>query len=105
MGYSMKRSTIQRKHFIKKQSERGRSYQDELDELRPALAARSGGRCEGQLARCIGGPGQPHHKLRRSQGGKNTMANLIMCCPPCHEWIHAHPSEAYELGLLTRSGR
>ena len=30
----------------------------------------------------------PHHKIFRSQGGSDTMENLITACPACHYRIH-----------------
>lgn len=50
------------------------------------------------------GPIDPHHVLRRSQGGPDTSENLISVCRAHHDWIHQHPARSYELGLLKRSG-
>lgn len=44
-----------------------------------------------------------HHRLRRSQGGTDDAANTLDLCRACHRWIHDHPADAYELGLLARS--
>ena len=41
-----------------------------------------------------------HHRKMRSQGGPHTEANLMATCPPCHAFIHAHPEQAREAGLL-----
>lgn len=46
----------------------------------------------------------PHHLLRRSQGGSDAASNLVILCRSCHDWVHAHPSLAIERGLLRRSG-
>lgn len=46
----------------------------------------------------------PHHVLRRSQGGLDTPENLILLCRSCHDWVHAHPALSVERGLLRRSG-
>jgi 5-methylcytosine-specific restriction endonuclease McrA len=84
------------------------SYEEELDALRPALMARCHEWCETEMWVHSGpwrGRLEPHHKLRRSQGGQNTMENVIMVCRPCHQWIHAHPCQAYELGLLVMRGK
>lgn len=53
--------------------------------------------------RCFG-PIDPHHVLRRSQGGPDTVENLIAVCRAHHDWIHGHPARAYSLNLLRRSG-
>jgi hypothetical protein len=50
------------------------------------------------------GPVDPHHVLRRSQGGPDTVDNLIAVCRAHHDWIHQHPARSYDLGLLRRSG-
>jgi hypothetical protein len=91
---------LARKTRLKPRSENGQSYLDELNAVRPVLRARSGGRCEAQLSGCLGTPTVPHHRKRRSQGGKNNLANLIDICAPCHAWVHNHPAEAMEHGLL-----
>lgn len=47
-----------------------------------------------------------HHRLMLSQGGPDTIENVVTLCGPnplgCHGWVHAHPADAYELGLLIR---
>lgn len=53
-------------------------------------------RCYGRI--------DPHHVLPRSRGGKDTLDDLISLCRAHHEWVHDHPAESYELGLLRRSG-
>lgn len=30
-----------------------------------------------------------HHKIPRSQGGKNTIANAVVLCPNCHRIVHS----------------
>lgn len=50
------------------------------------------------------GPIDPHHVLRRSQGGPDTVENLIAVCRSHHDWIHQHPAKSYALGFLRRSG-
>lgn len=53
--------------------------------------------------RCFGRI-DPHHILPRSRGGKDTLDDLASLCRAHHEWVHAHPAQSYELGLLRRSG-
>ena len=63
------------------------------------IRARDGDRC----ARC----GSPrdlhvHHRIARSQGGRDYCENLITLCPKDHAWAHAHPHEARAEGLLLK---
>jgi 5-methylcytosine-specific restriction endonuclease McrA len=71
-------------------------------EFRWSLYMRSRGKCE-----FCGGPlrnsGHIHHRLLRSQGGGHTEANCVVIHTDCHDWAHANPAEAYELGWLVRS--
>lgn len=53
------------------------------------------GQCQGRI--------DPHHILRRSQGGPDTMENLVSLCRAHHSWVHDHPGESYELGFLKHS--
>lgn len=60
---------------------------------------RDGDRC----ARC----GSPHdlhvhHRVRRSQLGRDSWVNLITLCATCHEWVHRNPDEARNGGWLLR---
>lgn len=45
----------------------------------------------------------PHHVLRRSQGGQDTAANLVTLCRAHHDAVHANPARSFGLGLLSRS--
>lgn len=59
--------------------------------------------CEAKIdGVCTGRAVHRHHVRRRSQGGTDDRSNTRDLCMPCHEWIHAHPAHAYELGLLKR---
>jgi 5-methylcytosine-specific restriction endonuclease McrA len=73
--------------------------------VRDAVFARDRG-CVGfrlvPEARCWG-PLDPHHVLRRSQGGLDTLDNLVTLCRACHSWVHEHPAASIERGLLRRS--
>lgn len=42
----------------------------------------------------------PHHVLRRSQGGLDTADNLVTLCRAHHDWVHANPARARQLHLL-----
>ncbi len=42
-----------------------------------------------------------HEPLTRARGGSITdPANTIAVCRRCHDWIHANPAAAQDLGLL-----
>lgn len=44
-----------------------------------------------------------HHRKRRSQGGRNTVENLLHLSQHWHDAIHANPAWSYRHGLLLRS--
>lgn len=60
------------------------------------LAVRSGGKCE-RCAFPLSGPGarkpERHHRRRRRDGG-DRLANLLLLCSLCHQWITEHPTAA-----------
>ena len=41
-----------------------------------------------------------HHRVRRSQGGRDEPPNLITLCARHHQWVHANPYAAKRKGLL-----
>lgn len=43
-----------------------------------------------------------HHRQRRTVGG-DRIANLLMLCPPSHQWITEHPAEALDAGWVVSS--
>ena len=51
-------------------------------------------RCWGRL--------DPHHIQRRSQGGADSLQNLITLCRAHHDYVHANPAWSAEQGLLAR---
>ena len=45
-----------------------------------------------------------HEPLMRSRGGSILdVENTVAVCRACHDWIHAHPEAATQLGLLRRT--
>lgn len=73
--------------------------------VRNKVKERSGGWCEiGKEGVCTRDAVHHHHRLRRSQGGRDTVTNLLHLCKPCHDFTHAHPQWANEHGYLIRSG-
>ena len=91
----MKRGQLRRKP-----SDAWLAEREQLEELRPLIEVRAGHRCE--ICR-VGQPVVLHHKLRRSQGGKHSLANLLGLCNCCHEQVHARPEWSYTQGYLTHS--
>jgi hypothetical protein len=63
------------------------------------IRARDGNRCA--YKGCTGNL-HVHHRVRRSQCGSNSPANLITLCEACHHWVHHNPYAARALGLLLR---
>lgn len=93
-----------RRRPLKARSESRQEYEDELDAITPAVMDRASHVCEAQLDLvCTLWPEEtPHHRKRRSQGGPNTMENLLAVCRPCHTYIHSHVAWSYGHGLLIR---
>jgi 5-methylcytosine-specific restriction endonuclease McrA len=88
---------------LPRHSAKGEAYEDELAEVKLAVFARAKYRCEIGLEGCtVGITSTPHHRKRRTQGGPNTMANLLACCEPCHTKVHKNPEFSYARGLLIR---
>jgi ribosomal protein S27AE len=50
--------------------------------------------------RCGATATEIHHKKRRLGDMLNQTRHFMATCPECHRWIHMHPREARELGLL-----
>lgn len=71
---------------------------------REAVRDAAGGVCEARCDGCTGSGHHAHHIRRRSQGGQDTVTNLLWVCRSCHDWIHANPAASYELGYLHRGG-
>jgi 5-methylcytosine-specific restriction endonuclease McrA len=50
-----------------------------------------------------GGRLVPHHRFRRSAGGRDIPEHMVSVHQLCHSYIHDHPREAQERGFLVRS--
>ncbi len=70
-------------------------------DVRLALAERCLAQCE--LPDCTNLAQHPHHRLRRAQGGHDTLGNLLAVCFDCHRQIHDNPAWAYDQGYMIRS--
>lgn len=89
---------------LRRQSKRAaeRGTDDIPAPVRAVVLQRARYRCEAQIdPRCDVDYGlELHHRLRRSQGGEHTAANLVAVCRPCHRTIHSHVAASFEAGLL-----
>lgn len=74
-------------------------------DVKDAVWKRSGGMCEAKVDKgCRKFAGHMHHRRMRSQGGPDTVENLLHVCSWCHTRIHHMGAEAYERGWLLRAG-
>lgn len=72
--------------------------------VRRQVAARARGLCEARWSPdCMTGGVHAHHRRRRSQGGQDTVSNLLWVCTPCHLLIHDEIAEAVSRGFLTHT--
>jgi 5-methylcytosine-specific restriction endonuclease McrA len=67
-----------------------------------AVSKRDGYRCRAKIRGiCSGDYEDVHELVMRSAGGSIIdPANCIAVCRRCHDWIHLHKSEAFDLGLI-----
>ena len=56
-----------------------------------------------QWCRVPGGALICHHRLRRSQGGKDIPAHMVSVHGLCHRAIHDNPAEAFRRGFLVHA--
>jgi 5-methylcytosine-specific restriction endonuclease McrA len=70
-----------------------------------AVFAACGNRCQVNGPGCTGRAEHGHHKLPRSQGGRDVASNALAVCHRCHLRVHLYPSESYALGYLLRKER
>lgn len=79
----------------------GRWGPDQWQEATLQLQARARGRCECCGSRLPPGIGVRHHRQLRSQGGVDSLENLLLLLPEHHaDRVHAHPAWAREHGFI-----
>lgn len=94
----MKRTRLNRKTPLRAKPKRASA---EYTAAKKEIFAASNGACQAHIEGvCVGPAHHAHHLLRRSQGGTDEPSNLLPVCFSCHDWIHTHPAEAREKGLL-----
>lgn len=71
-----------------------------MKKARSLAVERAEGLCEARWAGCGGHGDQAHHVRRRSQGGADSVDNLLIVCQSCHHEIHANPTLARQKGHL-----
>jgi hypothetical protein len=84
-------------------SKKRRGYQAEYRAQTLLVKERSGGRCEIRQAHDCDGiaTDSPHHRKFRSQGGSNSVDNLLDVCWTGHAWIHHGCRDCMEMyGLI-----
>jgi len=97
----MKRSPMRRKPFRRKPPKDDAEWQ----EAREAVLLRDSHLCQAWAqgnslgVRCWGRL-HVHHILPRSRGGGHASTNLVTLCAAHHDFIHGHPVDAREHGLL-----
>lgn len=69
--------------------------------IREQVLEQYGYQCQWCLVQ--GGALDLHHRLRRSQGGKDDVRTLIPAHRLCHDQIHREPAEGFRRGFLVHS--
>lgn len=72
--------------------------------LTEKLVERAQGHCE-RCGRGLPDPFHRHHRKLRSQGGLDTLANLVAICKKCHETVHLSPMASYKTGFIVKGGK
>lgn len=100
----MKRSPLRRKTPLKRTPfvVRRKKAQGVPKDIYAQVVLRDQG-CRASLlapdVRCFGRL-DPHHVLRKSQGGPDTLDNLVLLCRAHHDHVHRNPAWSKSVGLL-----
>lgn len=73
--------------------------------LRQAVYDRAEGQCD-----CCGialplDEASPHHRKLKSQGGRDSLPNLLCLCADSHRVVHANPAASYRNGWMVPNGQ
>ncbi len=82
--------------YSRQRRERDRSYPD----ARAECFRRAEGRCAVMALECTGRSEECHHIAGRRIPDPHAQSNLLACCTPCHQRIHAHPRWSRERGYM-----
>lgn len=93
-------ATLLRRAPLRKQSPKHRRWLREYREAREEALLEATYRCQARLAGCLHFGTETHH--RKGRVGQDANARLLVACSACHARAHAHPEEAYALGLSER---
>jgi hypothetical protein len=100
-----KDGSSKKRRRIKPMSEKRIAENEVRAALLMSLLLERGNRCEARCCpECSHVATDGHEKLTRGRGGSIVEAeNILLVCRICHDWIHGHPLESIELGLLLPS--
>jgi len=91
---------LQRGAGLRTRSAKRKPADDQWRAVRDRVLRRAGYRCALHRRQCWG-PVDVHHIRPVGRGGPRlNEANLAVLCRMHHGWVHDHPYEATELGLL-----
>lgn len=93
---------MKRTRFAPRVSDAQRQRNKEWRHVRRERAESVAYVCEAALLGVCDGYGVHGHHVVRDRS-LNTFENCRWLCSSCHRWVHAHPAQAYTLGLLERS--
>jgi 5-methylcytosine-specific restriction endonuclease McrA len=83
-------------------SKKRKARQPARERAEAVVRDRAKGRCQIAIKGVCLGIGQHGHEVKsRAQGGSEIDPdNMLWACNPCNGWAHAHPIEAFRLGVL-----
>lgn len=90
--------TVRRRRSAPRRRDAPRWDAEDWEQANTILLARCGWRCE-KCGKPIVNSVQRHHRVKRTAGG-DRLSNILMLHEGCHQWVHAHPEEAFENGWI-----
>ncbi len=98
--FKVERKPKKPRRSLRRIGKRTETHRERMDELRPVVFARAFWCCEIQAPGCTRNVEHAHHAVLRSQGGPDTLENLIATCSSCHTYVHANPEWARGRGFI-----